>query len=202
MFDDLPSLIRTAGYLGIAGILFAESGILIGLFLPGDSLLFTAGILASQGYLHIGILCFVGWIAAIAGDSVGYAFGQHVGPRIFTRDDSRFWNKQHIEHARAFYTKYGAKTILLARFVPIVRTFAPVLAGVGHMRYRTFLLYNLIGGALWAVGLPLLGYFLGNAIPDVDRYLLPLIAGIVLLSVMPAVIPMIRSWFRNRTHTL
>lgn len=202
MFDDLPSLIRAAGYLGIAGILFAESGILIGLFLPGDSLLFTAGILASQGYLNIWVLCIVGWIAAIAGDSVGYAFGQHVGPRIFTRDDSRFWNKQHIEHARAFYTKYGAKTILLARFVPIVRTFAPILAGVGHMRYRTFLAYNIIGGALWAVGLPLLGYFLGNVIPDVDRYLLPIIAAIVLISVMPAVVPIVRSWIRNRTHTL
>ncbi|MEK7600564.1 MAG: VTT domain-containing protein [Patescibacteria group bacterium] len=202
MFDDLPSLIRAAGYLGIAGILFAESGILIGLFLPGDSLLFTAGILASQGYLHIGILCVIGWVAAVAGDSVGYAFGQHVGPRIFTRDDSRFWNKHHIERARAFYTTYGAKTILLARFVPIVRTFAPVLAGVGHMRYRTFLLYNIIGAALWAVGLPLLGYFLGSIIPDVDRYLLPLIAAIVFISLIPAIVPMVRSWFRNRTHTL
>ncbi|HBW73862.1 MAG: hypothetical protein UX10_C0026G0009 [Candidatus Magasanikbacteria bacterium GW2011_GWA2_45_39] len=183
---DIITLIKTAGYLGIAGILFAESGLFVGFFLPGDSLLFTAGFLASQGYLHIVPLMVLSFVAAVAGDSVGYAFGRRVGPAIFNREDSLLFHKDHIERARKFYERHGGKTIILARFLPIVRTFAPILAGVGNMRYSVFLVYNLVGGFLWTIGLSGLGYFLGNTIPDVDRYLLPIILGIIILSVAPS----------------
>lgn len=190
---DLPVLIKTAGYLGLFGIIFAESGLLIGFFLPGDSLLFTAGFLASQGVLDIGTLCIVTFIAAIAGDSFGYFFGKKIGPRIFTKDDSIFFHKEHIARAQHFYEKHGPKTIILARFMPIVRTFAPILAGVGSMKYRTFLLFNIVGGFLWAVGLSVLGYFLGNAIPNIDHYLLPIIVGIIGISLLPTVIHVLRT---------
>lgn len=184
---DLQTLIQSAGYFGISAIVFAESGLLIGFFLPGDSLLFTAGFLASQGFLNIWMLCGLTFVCAVAGDSVGYAFGKKVGPMIFKREDSRFFHKDHLDRAKKFYEKYGAKTIVIARFMPVVRTFAPIVAGVGTMRYRTFLAYNLIGGLLWAVGVTLLGYFLGNVIPNVDRYLLPIIGLIVLVSILPPV---------------
>ncbi|MGI6103597.1 MAG: DedA family protein [Patescibacteria group bacterium] len=182
---DLAELIRAIGYVGIFGILFAESGLLIGFFLPGDSLLFTAGFLASQGYLNIWVLTIGGFIAAVAGDSVGYAFGRRVGPALFRRKDSRFFRQEYVEQAKEFYAKHGAKTIVLARFVPIVRTFAPIIAGVGQMHYPTFLTYNVIGGFIWAVLIPLAGYFLGSVIPDVDKYLLPIIGAIVVLSALP-----------------
>lgn len=185
-FDiDLAELIRAIGYVGIFGILFAESGLLIGFFLPGDSLLFTAGFLASQGYLNIWVLTIGGFIAAVAGDSVGYAFGRRVGPALFRRKDSRLFKQEYVEQAKEFYAKHGAKTIVLARFVPIVRTFAPIIAGVGQMHYPTFLTYNVVGGFIWVVLIPLAGYFLGNVIPDVDKYLLPIIGAIVVLSVLP-----------------
>ena len=184
---DIVSLIKTAGYVGIFGLVFAESGLLIGIFFPGDSLLFTAGILASQGYGHIAILALVGAVAAITGDSTGYWLGRKFGPRVFTRTDSFFLDRAHIERAQRFYDRYGAKTIILARFVPIVRTLAPVLAGVGSMDYGTFITYNIIGGLVWGAGLPLAGYCLGNAIPNIDHYLLPIIALIVVVSVLPAV---------------
>lgn len=186
MFDLIP-LIKTAGYIGLFAIVFAESGLLIGFFLPGDSLLFTAGFLASQGFLEIGWLAPLLFLAAVLGDSVGYAFGKRVGPRIFKKQDSLFFHKDHLEKARDFFVKHGGKTIILARFIPLVRTFAPILAGVGKMDYRQFLAYNLVGGALWAVGLTLLGYYLGRVIPDIDKYLLPIIAGIIIVSVLPAV---------------
>lgn len=183
---DIITLIKTAGYLGIAGILFAESGLFVGFFLPGDSLLFTAGFLASQGYLHIVPLMILSFVAAVVGDSVGYAFGRRVGPSIFKREDSLLFHKDHIERARIFYERHGGKAIILARFMPIVRTFAPILAGVGHMRYGGFVAYNIIGGLLWTIGLSGLGYFLGNTIPDVDKYLLPIILGIIFISVTPS----------------
>lgn len=183
---DIITLIKTAGYLGIAGILFAESGLFVGFFLPGDSLLFTAGFLASQGYLHIVPLMILSFVAAVAGDSVGYAFGRRVGPAIFRREDSLLFHKDHIERARVFYERHGGKAIILARFMPIVRTFAPILAGVGRMRYGMFAAYNIIGGLLWTIGLSGLGYFLGNTIPDVDKYLLPIILGIIFISVAPS----------------
>jgi membrane-associated protein len=189
---DLVTLIKTVGYLGLFGIVFAESGLLIGFFLPGDSLLFTAGFLASQGFLDIRILAPLMFIAAVTGDSVGYAFGKRAGPRIFKRQDSLLFHQDHLMRAQLFFEKHGGKTIILARFVPIVRTFAPILAGAGKMDYRTFLFFNIVGGALWALGLTVLGYYLGRWIPDVDTYLLPIIALIILISVLPTVIHLSR----------
>ena len=189
---DLIEFIKLAGYIGVFGFVFAESGLLIGFFLPGDSLLFTAGFLASQGYLNIWVLAFGAWIFAVIGDSVGYAFGKRVGIKIFTKEDSFWFHKDHIVRAQHFYEKHGGKTIILARFVPVVRTFAPILAGVGDMKYKTFLIFNVVGGLLWGVGLSLLGYVLGNAIPDIDRYLLPVIVGIIILSIIPGVFHLLR----------
>ena len=185
---DLISLIKTVGYLGVFGIVFAESGLFIGFFLPGDSLLFTAGFLASQGFLNIWILSLLVFIGAVLGDNVGYSFGYKVGPLIFKREDSIFFHKNHLERARVFYEKHGPKAIVLARFMPGIRTFAPILAGVGKMHYPTFLSYNLIGGFLWGIGLPLLGYYLGSTIPGIDQYLIPIILLIIFLSILPGFI--------------
>ncbi len=189
---DLRTLIESVGYLGITGIVFAESGLFVGAFLPGDSLLFTAGFLASQGIFDIRILMLLTFIAAVVGDSVGYAFGRHMGPKIFNREDSLLFHRDHLMHAEKFYEKHGGKTIIIARFMPVVRTFAPILAGVGRMHYPAFLMYNVVGGLLWAVGLSYLGYFLGNSIPNVDRYLLPIIGSIILVSIAPSIIHLAR----------
>ncbi len=193
---NLIALIKTAGYLGIFAMIFAESGLFIGFFFPGDSLLFTAGFLASQNYLNIWILILLVFIGAVLGDNFGYAFGRKVGPMIFKRENSLIFHKDNLERARAFYEKYGKKTIILARFLPAVRTFAPILAGVGEMRYATFFSYNLIGGLAWGTGLPLLGYFLGNTVPDIDKYLLPIIILIIVLSILPTVIHI----FKDQNH--
>ena len=189
---DIEVFIRTAGYLGLFGIVFAESGLFLGFFLPGDSLLFTAGFLASQGYGNIMLLLPVCFFAAVLGDSFGYAFGRKVGPRIFTREDSLFFRKEYITRTRAFYDRHGGKTLILARFLPVVRTFAPIFAGVGKMRYPTFFFYNLIGGFFWAVGLTVLGYTLGSVIPGIDRYLVPLVLGIIVISMLPPIIHIVR----------
>jgi membrane-associated protein len=188
MHFDFKTLIQTYSYFLIFPIVFAESGLLIGFFLPGDSLLFTAGFLASQGYLNIWILAIGCFICAVLGDSVGYSFGHRVGRRLFKKKESFLFNPDHLEKAEKFYEKYGKKTIILARFMPVVRTFAPIVAGIGRMEYKTFLLYNIIGGFLWGVCITLLGYFLGNLIPDVDKYLLPILAVIIVVSVAPTVI--------------
>lgn len=182
---DLAALVKTLGYVGLFGVVFAESGVLLGLFLPGDSLLFTAGIIASQEFLNVWLAISVVAAGAILGDNFGYAFGRRVGPAIFTREDSRWFHKKYLERARAFYERHGGKTIILARFIPIVRTFAPVLAGVGKMNYRLFLFYNIGGGLLWSVSLTLLGYYLGQTIPGIDRYILPIIGAIIFVSVVP-----------------
>ena len=186
MFDLVP-LVESAGYLGIALIIFAESGILIGFFLPGDSLLFTAGFLASQGLLSIVPLIILLFIAAVAGDAVGYFFGHKVGPKIFSRPKYFWFNPAHIEKTRTFFERYGAKTILLARFLPAVRTFAPIMAGVGGMSYRVFATYNAVGALAWACGITLLGYFFGQIIPNPDKYLIPVVLVIIVLSVLPTV---------------
>lgn len=190
---DLVTIIKTAGYAGIAFIVFAESGLFVGFFLPGDSLLFTAGFLASQQYLNIWLLAVIAFISAVLGDSVGYAFGRRVGPKLFTREDSWIFRKKYLKAAEEFYEKNGSKAIVIARFMPIVRTFAPIVAGIANMKYHTFLAYNIIGGFLWGVGLSVLGYFLGSVIPDVDHYLLPIIALIIFVSVAPGVIHLLRS---------
>ena len=183
---DLSTLIQSIGYLGITGIVFAESGLFVGVFLPGDSLLFTAGFLASQGIFDIRILAGLTFIAAVVGDSVGYAFGRHMGPKIFKREDSLLFHRDHLMHAEKFYEKHGGKTIIIARFMPFVRTFAPILAGVGRMHYPAFLMYNIVGGLLWAVGLSYAGFILGNSIPNVDRYLLPIVLAIIIASISPS----------------
>lgn len=182
---DLISLIKTVGYLGLFGIVFAESGLLIGFFLPGDSLLFTAGFLASQGFLNIWFLMPLIFIGAVLGDNVGYAFGKKVGPMIFKREDSILFHKDHLERARIFYEKHGPKALVLARFMPGIRTFAPILAGVGEMSYSKFFSYNLIGGFFWGAGMSWLGYWLGSAIPDIDKYLIPIIILIIVFSLLP-----------------
>jgi membrane-associated protein len=193
MHFDLAALIRSFGYVGVWAIIFAESGLLIGFFLPGDSLLFTAGFLASQpNSLNIWILIAGCFVAAVLGDNVGYATGHRFGRRLFQKDDSWLFHKKNLVRAQRFYDQYGRKTIILARFIPVVRTFAPIVAGIGAMKYSVFFNYNLVGGAVWTVGLCLLGYFLGRAIPDVDKYLLPIIAVIIAVSVVPSLLHLYR----------
>jgi membrane-associated protein len=188
MHFDLLQIVKSFGYLGVWGIVFAESGLLIGFFLPGDSLLFTAGFVASQGLLNIYLLILGAFICAVLGDNVGYATGHKVGSRLFRREDSWMFHRKHLVRAQNFYNKHGKKTIVLARFMPIVRTFAPIVAGIGTMNYRTFIAYNLIGGLFWTIGITLLGYFLGQVIPDVDKYLLPIVLVIILVSISPSIL--------------
>lgn len=183
---DLIKIIETVGYVGVTAIIFAESGLLIGFFLPGDSLLFTAGFLASQGFFNIYTLTTLTFIAAVAGDSVGYMFGQKVGKKLFQKEDNIFFHKKHLLRAQKFYEKHGGKAVTIARFMPIVRTFAPIVAGMGDMKYKRFLFYNIIGAFLWAVLIPMLGFYLGNIIPGVDKYLLPILAVIIVLSILPS----------------
>lgn len=188
-------LISTFGLIGILAIVFAESGLLIGLFLPGDSLLFTAGLLVADGrYLHqpLWLVCLLAGVAAIAGDQVGYLFGKRVGPSLFRRPNSRLFKQENVQRANDFFARYGARSVVLARFVPIVRTFTPVIAGVSRMRYRTFLIYNVLGGALWGIGVTVLGYFLGQ-IAVVKSNIEFILIGIVLVSVVPIGIQLLRS---------
>ncbi len=185
---DPTIIIGAVGLLGIVLIIFAESGLFFGFFFPGDSLLFTAGFLASQGIISIWWLLILCFIAAVFGDNIGYAFGKKTGPMIFRKEDSLFFKKKNIERAQAFYDKYGKKTIVLARFIPIVRTFAPIVAGIANMNYRVFFYYNLVGGFVWTWGMLLLGYLLGSIIPDAGKYLTPIILLIVLASFIPPII--------------
>ncbi len=184
----IKKLIQIVGYPGLFAIVYAESGLFFGFFLPGDSLLVTAGLLASQEYFKIEILLALLSLGAVAGDSTGYWFGKKVGPKIFKRENSLLFNKDHLLKAHKFYEKHGGKTIILARFVPFVRTFAPIVAGVAQMDYLKFLSFNIIGGIGWATGMLLIGFFLGNVIPNVDKYLLPLIALIIFLSILPGIV--------------
>jgi membrane-associated protein len=188
---DPKSLIDDVGLWGVFAVVFAESGMLVGFFLPGDSLLFTAGFLASGPssvdealHLPLGWLLVGTFIAAVAGDQVGYVIGRRAGPAIFNRPDSRFFKQENVDKAHAFFERYGAKTIVLARFVPVVRTFAPVVAGVSNMQYRTFVTFNLVGGCLWAIGVTLLGYFLGQ-VDFIEENLELAILTIVAISVLP-----------------
>ena len=189
---DIVKLIQSVGYLGVVAMVFAESGLLFGVFLPGDSLLFTAGFLASQGFFNFPILVVGCFLAAVFGDNIGYAFGKRVGSRLFSRQDSFWFHKRHLTSAEKFYEKHGGKTIILARFVPIVRTFAPIVAGIGSMKYEKFLIYNAIGGFLWAVGVTTAGFFLGKVIPGIDKYLLPILVLIVFVSLLPTILHLIR----------
>ena len=191
---DLVTLIQTVSLLGVALIIFAESGLLIGFFLPGDSLLFTAGFLMSTGILHVNLplAILVLFIAAALGDSVGYTFGRRVGRRIFNRPDARLFKQEYLQRAQAFYEKHGSITIVIARFIPIVRTFAPIVAGAGKMPYKKFVTFNIIGAFIWTAGVTSLGYFLGQWFHamgwEIDQVLLPIIAIIILISVLPPAI--------------
>lgn len=180
----------------VCGIIFVETGLFVGFFLPGDSLLVTAGIFAYTGHLKLGWLLSLVWICAAAGDQVGYWIGRRAGQALYSRKDSLIFKKRHLEKAREFYQKYGGKTIVLARFVPVVRTFAPPVAGAAQMEYRHFVFYNIMGGFLWVWGMVLLGYFLGSSIPNVEQHIHIVIAIVVFLSLLPPFIEAYRQ--RNR----
>lgn len=188
---DVHFLVQTFGYAGITAVIFAETGLMLGFFLPGDSLLITGGIFAAKGDMNIAILVLLLFIASFFGNIVGYFFGHKVGKRLFQREDSVLFHKKHIKNANAFYEKYGGKAIVLARFMPIIRTFAPIVAGIADMDFKTFVVYSLIGGLLWAVGLTLLGFFVGNLIPD--KYFEPIILLVILLSISPAMYHALKS---------
>jgi len=194
MHFDLPQIIETVGYIGLFAIVFAESGLFFGFFLPGDSLLLTAGLLASQGKLDLAILVIALPIAAILGDSVGYWFGKKTGPRIFRREDSLLFRRKNLLAAKAFYERHGGKTIVLARFMPFIRTFAPIVAGAVEMRYSRFLFFNVVGGLLWGVGVTAAGYYLGQSIPNIDRYFLAVVAAVIVLSALPAGVHLAREY--------
>jgi membrane-associated protein len=194
---SLDDLIRWGGYVVLVAIVFTETGLLVGFFLPGDSLLITAGLVAAAGGLNIWWLNALLIVAAIVGDSVGYAIGVRLGPRIFTRPKSLLFNPRHIERTRAFYARHGARTIVIARFVPIIRTFAPVVAGVGQMEYRRFLLYNVAGGVGWVTSMTWAGYLLGRAIPNIGDYVHVVVVIVIVLSLIPIVIEFAREHRRR-----
>jgi membrane-associated protein len=193
----LDDLVRWGGYVVLAAIVFTETGLLFGFFLPGDSLLVTAGVVAAAGHLNIWWLNALLAVAAVVGDSVGYAIGWRLGPRLFTRPRSRLFNPRHVERTRAFYARYGAKTIVIARFVPIVRTFAPVVAGVGQMEYRRFVFYNVAGGVGWVTSMTWAGFLLGQVVPDLGRRLHIVVVIVILLSLVPIAIEVIRERRRH-----
>ncbi|MBO8196487.1 VTT domain-containing protein [Streptomyces oryzae] len=197
---DPDFLIQTFGPVGILAIVFAESGLLIGFFLPGDSLLFTTGLLIVTDQLHmpLWLMCLLIVLSAVLGDQAGYLFGKKVGPTLFRRPDSRFFKQENVEKAHEFFEKHGPKSLVLARFVPIVRTFTPIIAGVSGMRYRSFIIFNVIGGTLWGAGVTLLGAALGQ-IDFVHEHIETILIGIVLLSVIPIVIEYLRSRGKGRS---
>jgi membrane-associated protein len=197
---SLDALIQWGGYVLLVAIVFAETGLLIGCFLPGDSLLVTAGLLAAAGHLNIWWINVLLMPAAIIGDSVGYAIGARLGPRIFTREKSLLFNPKHVERTRRFYEKYGGKTIVIARFVPIIRTFAPVLAGVGAMEYRRFLSYNVLGGIGWVASMSWAGKLAGDFFPNIIQYMHVVVPVIIVASCVPIVVEIYRERRRPATR--
>lgn len=193
--SDLQGLILWGGYLILIVIVFAETGLLVGFFLPGDSLLVTAGLVAAiDPSLNIGVLNLVLCAAAIAGDTTGYWIGYHFGPKVFSKEDSFFFHRDHLVRTQTFYEKHGPKTIVLARFVPIVRTFAPTVAGAGKMNYKKFLIYNILGGIGWVVSMTLLGYFLGRSIPNIDKK----VHWVILIVIVLSLLPILKEWLHSR----
>ena len=186
--------------MGVFFTIFSESGLLLGFFLPGDTLLFASGIFASQGLFSIQFLIIGSVVSAIVGDSVGYWMGKKVGRNIFTHKSSPLLgiSKSHIDRAERFYQTHGPITIVIARFIPVIRTFAPIIAGIAHMNYRKFLAYNIIGGVLWCISLPLLGYYFGSLIPNPDRFLIPIVSMVMILSFMPFIVRFIRHLFTSK----
>jgi membrane-associated protein len=185
-------------YVGLVLIVFAETGLAVGFFLPGDSLLVVAGLFAATGKLNVAVLLLTLFLAAVVGDGVGYYTGSRLGPRIFKREKSFLFRPSHLQKAQAFYQKYGGKTIIIARFVPIIRTFAPIVAGAAKMPYRNFAIYNVVGGFLWVFSMILAGYFLGNLLKskfgiDLDEHIEWVIIIVVLLSLLPAAIEFLKA---------
>lgn len=194
---SIPEIIRWGGLLALIAIVFIETGLLVGFFLPGDSLLVTAGLFAAKGDLDIVTLNLTLITAAILGDSTGYSIGRAAGKRLFSRPDSLFFKREHLERTRAFYERHGGKTIILARFVPIVRTFAPVVAGAAEMDYRRFLMYNVVGGVGWVVSMTMVGYLLVTAFPVTEHHIEKVILVVVFLSILPGIIEYLKG---RRTH--
>ena len=205
MFDFLPhfdmtQLAITLGYIGLISIVFAETGVFLGFFLPGDSLLFAAGLLASQGLFKINILAPALVIAAIAGYALAYWFGKHLGNWLLKRRDSFWFKKRYLAEAGRFYERHGGKALIIGRLVPIVRTFVPIVAGMTKMSYRLYSIYNVIGGLVWAGGITLIGYYIGAIFPGASHYILPLAIGIIVLSMLPAIYHLSRERCQRRSN--
>lgn len=194
---SIDELVRAGGYPGLAAIIFAETGLLVGFFLPGDSLLVTAGLFAAKGDLNVWLLTFILMVASILGNTVGYFIGQRAGRSLFAREDSRLFKRRHLERAHAFYEKYGGTAVVLARFVPVVRTFVPTVAGAVEMPLARYTLFNVVGGVLWIGSMVLGGYVLGSYIPDIDKKIHYVIAVVVVLSLLP---PVFEWWRERRAH--
>jgi membrane-associated protein len=193
---DVRGLIEWGGLVMLTVIVFTETGLLFGFFLPGDSLLVTAGVFAAAGALDIGTVLVVLTVAAVTGDQLGYYLGFTIGPKIFNREDSLFFHKRHAERAQRFYDRHGGKTIILARFIPVLRTFAPVVAGVGKMEYVRFVSYNVVGGVAWVWGLTLGGYLLGRTVPNIEQNIHFVIAIVIFLSILPGIVEFARARLR------
>ena len=191
---NVPELVRVAGLIGLVVIVFADTGLMIGFFLPGDSLLMTAGIFAARGDFDIVSLNLALILAAVLGDATGYWIGYRTGRALFNRPNSLFFRREHLIKTHEFYERHGGKTIVIARFLPILRTFAPIVAGIGTMTYRNFAMYNITGGIAWVVSMTLAGYFLAQTVPDIDRHLHRLIAAVIFLSLLPGII----AWLKGR----
>jgi membrane-associated protein len=189
---NVPELIRMGGLIGLVAVVFAETGLMVGFFLPGDSLLVTAGLFAAKGDLNIIWLNLALMAAAVVGDATGYWIGRRAGHALYSRPNSFFFRKQHLIKTHEFYERHGGKTIVIARFVPIIRTFAPVVAGAAEMTYRQFALYNIVGGIGWVASMTLTGYFLGRAIPDIDKHIHIVVAVVIFLSLLPGIISIVR----------
>ena len=195
---DVESLVRVGGIIGLSVIVFTETGLLVGFFLPGDSLLVTAGLFAARGDLDIAMLLIAASIAAIVGDSVGYNIGARAGPKLFSRRDSLLFNRKHLITTKEFYERHGPFTIVIARFVPILRPFAPVVAGIGAMEFKRFLAYNVVGGVGWVLLTALGGYFLGQMVPNIHDHLHKVIAIVIVLSLLPAILKIAREKFKSQ----
>jgi len=196
---NVPELIRMGGLIGLVVVVFAETGLMVGFFLPGDSLLVTAGLFAAKGDLNIVWLNLAVMAAAIVGDATGYWIGRRAGHALYSRPNSFFFRKQHLIKTHEFYEKHGGKTIVIARFVPIIRTFAPVVAGAAEMGYRQFATYNIVGGIGWVASMTLTGYFLGRAVPDIDKHIHIVVAVVIFLSLLPGIISIAREKMKARS---
>jgi membrane-associated protein len=196
---NVPELIRMGGLIGLVAVVFAETGLMVGFFLPGDSLLVTAGLFAAKGDLNIVWLNLALVAAAIGGDATGYWIGRAAGQSLYNRPNSFFFRKQHLVRTHEFYEKHGGKTIVIARFVPVIRTFAPVVAGAAEMTYRHFALYNIAGGIAWVASMTLTGYFLGRAVPDIDKHIHIVVAVVIFLSLLPGLITIAREKMKARS---